>query len=371
MTDLQPPVDSPVPTTSPSHRRVWLIVTAGVVIAAMAGVGSWLGVRDNDSNPTGAPAGPGSCPAVTVANNVLPTIVTISVQSGTTGGTGSGEIIRNDGYILTNNHVIAAAATRGTIQVLYSSGESVPATLVGRDPRSDLAVIKVTSSTSLPVIGIGNSSTLVVGQPVVALGAPLGLSGSVTSGIVSALGRDIPVPGDNGDTAVLAGAIQTDASINPGNSGGALVDCSGDLVGVNSAIATVPNETGQAGGGSVGIGFAIPVDRAIPIANEIIATGTVSYPYVGISVTPVPEAVAKKFDVTDGVYVQSVVAGGPAAQAGLRAGDVITEINGQSVTSSDTIVDITFNKKPGDVVTVNYLRNGQPGTASITLGTQP
>ncbi len=343
------------------------------MIAAMAGVGIWLGVRDKNSNTTQATAGAGggSCPAVTVADNVLPTIVTISVQSGTTGGTGSGEIIRKDGYILTNNHVIAAAATRGTIQVLYTSGESVPATLVGRDPRSDLAVIKVTSTTDLPVIAIGNSSTLVVGQPVVALGAPLGLSGSVTSGIVSALGRDIPVPSDDGQTAVLAGAIQTDASINPGNSGGALVDCAGSLIGVNSAIATVPNESGQAGGGSVGIGFAIPVDRAIPIADEIIATGTVSYPYVGVSVTPVPESVAKRFGVTDGVYVQSVVAGGPAAQAGLQAGDVITEINGQSITSSDTIVDITFNKKPGDVVTVNYLRNGQPGTASITLGSQP
>jgi putative serine protease PepD len=272
---------------------------------------------------------------------------------------------------LTNNHVIAAAATSGTIEVLYSSGQSEPATLVGRDARADLAVIKVNASKSLPVIGLGDSASLVVGQPVVALGAPLGLSGSVTSGIVSALGRDVPVPGDNGQTAVLAGAIQTDASINPGNSGGALVNCGGKLIGVNSAIATVPNEAGQSGGGSVGIGFAIPVNQAIAIANEIISTGKVAYPYVGVSIAPIPPSVAQTYGVTDGLFLVSVVANGPAAQAGLLAGDIVTQVDGQPAANADILVKITFTKKPGDKLTVNYLRKGQPQTTTVTLAAQP
>jgi putative serine protease PepD len=212
---------------------------------------------------------------------------------------------------------------------------------------------------------------VLVGQPVVALGAPLGLSGTVTSGIISALGRTVPVPSDNGQTAILANAIQTDASINPGNSGGALVNCAGDLIGINSAIATVPNAAGQAGGGSVGIGFAIPSDFAKSLVDQIIATGHVTYPYFGISVAPIPPAAAEKLKVTDGLYVISVVEGGPSAQAGLQAGDVITEVNGTPATSPDVLTHTVMTTKAGDSVKVTYVRDGQTHTTDVTLQMPP
>jgi putative serine protease PepD len=352
-----------------------MLVAAAVVIALVAGlIGGLIGSHKKSTKATNASSNSstaGACDAETVAADVLPTIVTIAVHAGTTGGTGSGEIIKSDGYILTNNHVIAAAANSGTIEVLFSSGQTVPATLVGRDPLTDLAVIKVTTSTTLPTINIGTSSDLIVGQPVVALGAPLGLSGTVTSGIISALGRDVPVPSDNGGTAILAGAIQTDASINPGNSGGALVNCGGSLVGVNSAIATVPNEAGQSGGGSVGIGFAIPVDNAVNVSNQLIANGKVSYPYFGVSVTPIPASVAEKFNITDGLYVESVVPNGPTAQAGIQTGDVITEVNGQPAANAETLTNLAFKSKPGDTVKVTYLRDGQSNNTTVTLANRP
>jgi putative serine protease PepD len=308
---------------------------------------------------------------VQVANKVMPAIVTISVESGLTGGVGSGEIVRSDGYIVTNNHVISAAADRGTIEVQYSSGATVPAKLVGRDPRSDLAVLKVEHSTPLPTVPLGNSENLQVGQPAVALGSPLGLSGSVTSGIISALGRTVPVPSDNGTTALLAGAIQTDAAINPGNSGGALVNCSGQLIGVNTAIATVPNESGESGGGSVGIGFAIPVNLMSSITDQLISTGHASYPYFGVTVAPIPPAVAKSFGITDGLFVQSVVPGGPMDQAGIMQGDVLLEVDGIPATNPDVLNHVTTLRKAGDKVPVKYSRDGKEHTTTVTLQTAP
>jgi putative serine protease PepD len=279
--------------------------------------------------------------------------------------------VRSDGYIVTNNHVISPAVGGGSITVVFSSGEQATASLVGRDPKSDLAVLKVSASGSLPTIGTGDSASVVVGEPVVALGAPLGLSSSVTSGIVSALGRNVPVPSDNGTSALLTGAIQTDASINPGNSGGALVNCAGKLIGVNTAIATVPNASGEAGGGSVGIGFAVPVDHVMAVTKELIATGKVAYPYFGVSVAPIPPAVAKKFNVTDGLYVQSVTPGGPSDQAGIKPGDVITSVDGHAATSPETLTAITLTKKIGDTVSVKYIRDGQSHTTTVTLGAAP
>ena len=209
---------------------------------------------------------------------------------------------------------------------------------------------------------------LVVGQPVVALGSPLGLSGSVTSGIVSALGRDIRVPADQGQTALLTGAVQTDAAINPGNSGGALVDCQGRLVGVNTAIATVPNAAGDAGGGSVGIGFAIPVDLASAVADELIATGKFSIPSFGWSVAPVTASIAAEFGLPAGMFVRSTVPGGPAAKGGIVQGDVVTEVDGQPTLDEDSLTKIALAHKAGDMVKVTYQRNGQAKQTSITLG---
>lgn len=347
------------------------LVLAGGGIAVLAAVitGFIVFGVDNATSETDADK---PCPAASVANDVLPSVVTISVKSGASGSSGSGETIRSDGYILTNNHVIASAADgKGKITVLFSSGETKDATLVGRTADLDLAVIKVVPDESLPTIDFGTSDSLVVGQSVVALGAPLGLDGSVTSGIVSALGRDIAVPSDGGKIATLPGAIQTDASINPGNSGGALVNCSGDLIGVNTAIATVSDGSGGASSGSVGIGFAIPSDLAKVVSDELIANGEFTPPFVGVTTIPIPEAVAKRFNVSEGLYVHSVVPGGPAAQAGLAEGDVIVSIDGEPADSADSLAQAVLTKQPGDKITIEYIRDGKQLKTTVTLAEQP
>jgi putative serine protease PepD len=348
--------------------RSWL----PVLLAAAVGVLAFVVIGLVATNTSSSKVSAVGCNSTAVAEKTLPSIVTISVRNGTTGGTGSGEVIRSDGYIMTNNHVISAAATGGTIEVQFSDGETVPATLTGRDPKADLAVIKVESQPHLQVIPFGSSSEVVIGEPVVALGAPLGLSNTVTSGIVSSLDRTVEVPSDNGTTAILASAIQTDAAINPGNSGGALVDCSGKLIGVPSAGAVAPS-TGPGGGstGSIGIGFAIPADVAKPITDEIIATGTVTHSYFGIAVITLPSSAAKELGLNGGIYVQQVVPGGPSASAGLQAGDIITELNGAPATSSEQLEALTITQRPGDVVTVGYWRNGHTATTKVTLGAQP
>jgi putative serine protease PepD len=210
-----------------------------------------------------------------------------------------------------------------------------------------------------------------VGQPVVALGAPLGLSGTVTSGIVGALDRTVEVPADDNQTALLVSAVQTDAAINPGNSGGALVNCAGQLVGVPSAGATVPNPSGGSSAGNIGIGFAIPVDIAKTISNEIIATGQAAHSYFGLSTVPIPDSAATEGGVPEGLFVAGVAPNGPAAQAGLRQGDVITKIDGQPATSNVQLQELTLTKRAGDTVTLDYVRDGKQGTATVTLATQP
>ncbi|MEY9954023.1 S1C family serine protease [Leifsonia sp. EB34] len=309
----------------------------------------------------------GACDAARVADEVLPSVVTIAVTGARGSSNGSGEVITEDGYILTNNHVISDAASGAKLAVRFSDGHELPAELTGRDPKTDLAVIKVKSDEPLPVIATGDSGALVVGQPVVALGAPLGLSSTVTAGIVSALGRTVPVPSDDDRNAILAGAIQTDASINPGNSGGALVDCAGRLVGVNTAIATVPGSNGHASAGSVGIGFAVPESLALPIAQELIAHGEVTHPDAGLTVVPIPPGAAAAFGVDGGLFVQSIVSGGPAQQAGLRVGDVITAVNGNPATDIDVLTAIQVTSKPGDEVKVDYTRDGTAHTTKVTL----
>jgi putative serine protease PepD len=314
---------------------------------------------------------PAACQATVVAAEVLPAVVTINAGNGSASETGSGSIIRADGHILTNDHVIAVAAAGGTISVLFSSGERASATLVGRAPNVDLAVVKVDRPEELPTIGLENRKPPVVGQPVVALGSPLGLSGSVSSGIVSALGREIRVPAAEGRTALLTGAIQTDAAINPGNSGGPLVDCDGGLVGVNTAIFTVPNEAGQAGGGSVGIGFAIPGELATRVADELIETGEFHGAYFGLSAVPIASEAAAELGVPAGLYVRSVSPGGPAEQAGIAAGDVVTEIDGDPATSLDVLLRASLTRQAGDEVSVGYVRDGQPATTTVTLAERP
>jgi putative serine protease PepD len=361
----RPAASSPA-TRRPRQLPTRALLAVGVAIALVSGLLGGLIAR---WAARGAPAT--SCPAAAVADSVLPSVVTLTVSGGGASGTGSGEVIRDSGHILTNDHVIAPAASSGTIDVLFSSGQTARATVVGRAIEVDLAVIKVTPPDGLPMIAIGQSAPLRVGQPVVALGSPLGLTGTVTSGIISALGRDVPVPADGGGTAVLPGAIQTDAAINPGNSGGALVDCAGKLVGVNTAIATVPNPAGQAGGGNVGIGFAIPVDVAVLVANQLIDRGRFTPPYLGVAVTPIPPQVARRFQVPSGLFLQAVTPNSPAQQAGLRPGDVITSVDRRTTRGPDDLFLATLTKNVGDQVTIDYTRAGRADQTLVTLGDPP
>ena len=369
----QPTGTAPHPPSRPGR------LLAGFAVAALVGGvlgGLVVAATSRDDTSAGSRGTNGStaavCQASTVAAQGLPSVVTISASNGHQGGTGSGEIIAEGGYILTNDHVISVAADGGHLTVLYSDGRSSTATLVGRDPLTDLAVIKAADgSAGLPLIPLGSSASLVVGQPVVALGAPLGLSSTVTAGIVSALDRHVPVPAGTGETAHLVGAIQTDAAINPGNSGGALVNCAGELVGVNTAIATVPNSAGQAGGGSVGLGFAIPVDLASPIADELMASGKVTHYTLGMQVQQISATAAEAAGLPQGLYVVSVTPGGPADQAGIAAGDVVTQINGAPAVNAEQVTVAEIGAKAGQAVEVTYEHDGTSATVQLTPVRQP
>lgn len=342
-----------------------VVVLAGVAAALIASAASSPSGLANGSNSAS------SCSVTTVADEVLPSVVTIAAKGIAGSGTGSGELIRSDGYILTNNHVISPAAQGGSVEVLFADGQSSQATIVGRDILTDLAVLKAQPPRGLKPIAVGSSASVRIGQPVVALGAPLGLSGTVTAGIISALDRTVEVPGENDSLALLVSALQTDAAINPGNSGGALVNCSGDLVGVPTAGAVVPSSSGEASGGSIGLGFAIPSDLALPIADEIISTGRVSHAYFGLETVPVPPAVAAQSGIPEGLFVNAVAPGGPADKAGLAHGDVITKVEGEAARSNTQLAKLTLTKRAGDVVSVTYERNGQSRDANITLVAQP
>jgi putative serine protease PepD len=334
---------------------VWILAGAAVVVLAAAAGGAVVALRERGPHVTAV-----GCIAKTVAKEGLPSVVTIHVQAGNASGSGSGEVIKPDGYILTNNHVISAAAHGGSITALFNDGESADARLIGRDIQTDLAVVKVDNHPSLRPIPWGNSSALVVGQPVVALGAPLGLASTVTTGIVSALDRSVNVPADNGRTALLVSAIQTDAAINPGNSGGALVDCNGKLIGVPTAGAVVPNPQGGGSVGNVGIGFAIPSEFARSISDELIANGSVTHSSFGVRVAP----------VSDGLYVAATAPSGPAAAAGITTGDVITKLDDENAASADQLQALTLTRRPGEQVEVTYTRAGTEHTTTVTLGSQ-
>lgn len=349
---------------SETHRRWLSLFLAALAALGMSAAGGCASNAARSSNST-------SCNATAVADKALPSLVTISVTSGSTTDSGSGDIIRSDGHILTNNHVVSLAAGGGAIEVVLNDGRAVAASITGRDPKTDLAVIKVNVGASLPAIPLGSSGSVRIGEPVVALGSPLGLSSTVTAGIVSALDRTVEVPSDTGQSAVLISALQTDAAINPGNSGGALTNCSGELIGVPSANAAVPSESGASSGGSIGLGFAIPVDLAKAVADEIIATGTVTHSYIGIEVVQIPPAAAKQSGNSEGLFVTAVVPGGPSDAAGVRQGDVITVIDGQPATDPDQLALLTLTKKPGQSVTITYERQGKSTETTVTLGAQP
>jgi putative serine protease PepD len=373
-----PPLDT-LGGTAPKKRPRGLGTAAAVLATALlaGAVGGVVGARTSDGDALldrGASLGGGGSTTATVdrapdsvagiAAKVMQSTVSIAVRGAAGNGTGSGVIIRSDGYILTNNHVVEGAAERGEITVtLDAAAQELPADIVGRDPVTDLAVLRVRTDRDLPAAALGQSRSLVVGDPVIAIGSPLGLSGTVTTGIVSALNRTVDVPSKDGARNPLFNAIQTDAAINPGNSGGALVDARGEVVGINSAIATLGGGLfgGEQTGGSIGVGFAIPVDEARSVAEEIIRTGRATHPSVGVSATTVSG------EDRDGALVRELTPGGGAGRAGLQPGDLIVQVEGEEVTSVDELILAIRSHKVGDTLTLTYVRDGRTRTAEVTL----
>ncbi|HEV2888237.1 MAG TPA: trypsin-like peptidase domain-containing protein [Jatrophihabitans sp.] len=366
------PAAEPAPDKSRRRARFGLSALAMVLVAGLiaglvgGGVGYWLSQRAHDvlTDPnvklakTDTPANRPAGSVADIAKRVSPAVVSIDVRSADAAGSGSGVIIDKGGYILTNNHVVAFASSP-TIRVVFADRSSSPARVVGTDPRNDLAVIKV-DKTGLTVASLGDSDALAVGDPVVAIGNPLGLRGTVTAGIVSALKRPLRLPGENGEPDAVIDAVQTDASINPGNSGGALVDAAGAVVGINTAIASLGQSGGQSG--NIGVGFAIPVNTARAVAEELIHTGKVRHADLGASSRSVTDG------SRDGAYLVQVVPNGPAAKAGLKEGDVVTLFGDTLIDSGDALTVAVAESKPGETVTLRYVRDGVTGQAKVSLG---
>ena len=384
---LPPPGTS---TGKKSGKGVGVILGAtglSLVVGAAAGVGgaayyqhehpqnssSVSTVGTGSSSPIVQSNGSGDQTTIeNVAKAVLPSVVKIEAQGGKELGTGSGIILTADGKILTNNHVVDFAAKAGRIRVDFNNGSFATATVLGTDPLTDTAVLQAQGVSGLHPLSIGKSSSLQVGQSVLAVGSPYGLDGSVTAGIVSALNRPTDVTQGNSANRTVYPAIQTDAAINPGNSGGPLVDLGGRLVGINASIHSSGSSDSNGQSGSIGLGFAIPIDAILPIVDELEAGKTATHAKLGVSVGDVggKDAVGTtEGDVlfgTNGAKIEKI-GDGAAAKAGLQNGDVITKVDGYAITSSDSLVATIRAYRPGDKVTVTYVRGGQPATTQVTL----
>ncbi len=329
-------------------------------------VGAWLVDLGDDDASTAAPpqiasrgeaaGGRGASPVVGVARQVLPSVVSIDVRGPGEAVSGSGFVYDRQGRIVTNNHVIEPAADDGRILVSLPDGSDVEASILGRSPSYDLAVLEVEDTDGLQPVRLGTSAGVRVGQSVVAIGSPLGLNATVTAGIISAKERPVTA-GGRGETSYI-NAIQTDAAINPGNSGGPLVDLDGLVIGVNSAIATVGGGSRQAG--NIGVGFAIPIDQVVTTATQLIDTGRAEYPVIGAQVSVEPN--------TGGATVQGVSSGSPADRAGVRDGDVITAIDGVEVADGVELIVRIRSYAPGDSVTLTVRRGGDTQSLEIVLG---
>jgi putative serine protease PepD len=383
------PAPSPVPPPPPGRgRRAVAVLTAAglMLVSATGGALVALAIDDDGGNASvatslnAAPvAGDDSSPDEPLsqaAAAVLPSVVMIEVEAGQASGSGSGIVISADGQILTNNHVVVAAADGGQLSVTFSDGTKADAEILGRDPATDLAVIKAQDVSGLTPATLGSSSDLHVGDTVLAIGSPLGLDGSVSAGIVSALGRAITLQGEQeqspfgggpgqspsaADTAVID-AIQTDAAINPGNSGGALVNADGEVVGINTAIASLAQGT-TSQSGNIGVGFAIPIDAARDIAQQLVEDGSVTHAFLGVSIADA--------DTGDGALVGGVEPGQPAAEAGLAEGDVITKVGDADVSDAAGVTAAIRSHSPGDKVTITFTRGGEQQTVDVTLGELP
>lgn len=346
-----------------------LMLTALVIGAGGATAGVLLGSRtvvsQGDPVVTLAKAQPAISRApgsvADIAARVLPAVVSIEVRVGSGGETGSGIVVGADGYILTNNHVISLArdATAG-LTVVFNDGTRHAGRVAGTDPATDLAVVKVDGVHGLTVADLGDSESLQVGDGVIAVGSPLGLTGTVTAGIVSALHRPVRLGAAGSDDDAVIDAIQTDAAVNPGNSGGPLVDAGGAVVGINTAIRTLSSDPSS--GGSIGLGFAMPINDARTVADTLIAHGTVVHPTLGVNARSATDG------AVDGAQVQNVVDGGPAAKAGIEEADVIVAVGDRVVRSADEMIVAIEHHAVGDTVPVTVLRDGKRMTVDVTLG---
>lgn len=405
---------APVTSSMRGRRRFAAgVIAASLLLGGGAGIGgaaAWDAWSGDDAGSIGAGAAnpvrstseaaqsstseAGDGTVESVAEKVLPSVVKIEVTSAAGSGSGSGIILSSDGQILTNNHVVESAADgSGAITVAFDDGTSATAQVLGTDPLTDTALIQADDVTGLTPAAIGTSGDLQVGQSVVAVGSPFGLESTVTSGIVSALNRPVDVGSDGDGNSTTYPAIQTDAAINPGNSGGPLTDMAGNVVGINSSIRTAGTSTGEASG-SIGLGFAIPMDEIIPIVEQMANGQTPTHARLGVSVGDVspqggastqpglpglpgqptdpteptqPTQPTQPSSATEGALISEVNPGSTAEGAGIVAGDVITRVDDQIITGADSLVATIRSYRPGDTVTLTYVRGEETLTAELTL----
>ena len=391
---LPPTTETPTPTPGPAVeqqrrgglRRAGELSLVALLAAGLASGGTYAATTLVADEP-GIPSSSSTLPAVStvpvsqaqksapdwqaVAATVAPSVVSITVRGEQGQGQGSGVVIDEQGHVLTNNHVVSGGGTGTELDVTLANGDTYAATVAGTDPSTDLAVLSITEPPDdLTPIQLGSSDSLAVGDPVMAIGNPLGLSGTVTTGIVSALDRPVtareqssdPFAQGQGDEASVTNAVQTSAAINPGNSGGALVDAAGRLVGINSSIASL----GGGSSGSIGIGFAIPISQATNIADQLISTGTAVHPHLGVSIT---SGEVEAGGISRGSAVVSSVEGGSAAeQAGIQQGDHIIALDDTPVNSSVSLQALVRSKAVGDTVSLTVVRGGQETNVQVTLG---
>ncbi|MBB4948079.1 putative serine protease PepD [Kitasatospora gansuensis] len=372
---------------APGRKRGGLIalVAAVALVAGLAGGAIGVSVTDRDGGSNSS-SGRGTSTTVQASENkqavnrppesvagiagkALPSVVTIKAQGSQESGTGTGFVFDTEGHILTNNHVVAPAASGGKLTVKFSDGSSYPASVVGRAQGYDVAVIKLDSppKDKLVPLPLGDSDKVAVGDATIAIGAPYGLEGTVTTGIISAKDRPVASGDETGAQASYMNALQTDASINPGNSGGPLLDAAGAVIGINSAIQS-NTSSGNSRAGSIGLGFAIPINQAKRVAGDLIKGGTPVYAILGVLRNDEFKGDGAQIRGSAVGETPAVTPGGPADQAGLKAGDVITKLGGHVIDSGPTLVSEIWTYKPGDKVEVEYTRDGKAAKTTVTLG---
>ncbi|WP_369249013.1 trypsin-like peptidase domain-containing protein [Streptomyces sp. R41] len=372
-----------VATVTQRRKRAKKVLVLGAVVLALVSggvggaVGAYLerngGVGDVELPQAGKEAPGRAADSVAgIAAHALPSVVTLHVRGSQEEGTGTGFVLDSQGHILTNNHVIQPAGSGGEISVTFSGGETAKAKVVGHDSGYDLAVVKVSGVSGLDPMPLGNSDNVQVGDPVVAIGAPFDLANTVTSGIISAKERPITAGGEKGDGSDVSyvDALQTDAPINPGNSGGPLLDSKARVIGINSAIRSADSgsdlESGQAG--SIGLGFAIPINQGKRVAEELINTGKATHPVIGVTLDMNYTGDGARVGTKANGGGPPVTAGGPGAEAGIKAGDIITEVDGQRVHSGEELIVKTRAHRPGDRLQLTLRRGDTQKKVTLVLG---